>query len=69
MKARRALHCGSPKTAARAASVRGDEFQYMYSLLTTENQASGLFVYFSDPFIRSMVGPKTKILQLRRHQA
>ena len=57
------------KDRGKGSLGKSDEFQYMYSLLTTENQASGLFVYFSDPFIRSMVGPKTKILQLRRHQA
>ncbi|MEE8153557.1 MAG: hypothetical protein V3T53_01205, partial [Phycisphaerales bacterium] len=36
---------------------KSDEFQYMYGLLPPEPGVQGLFVYFSDPFIRSMVGP------------
>ncbi|MEE4376856.1 MAG: hypothetical protein V2J55_04995 [Candidatus Competibacteraceae bacterium] len=43
------------------------ELRYMLSLLPGEEQ--GLYVYFSDPFIRAMLGPESKIAQLRRQQA
>ena len=44
---------------------RSDEFRYMLSKLppTPDTQA---YVYFSDPFIRRLVGPQVKIAQLRR---
>ena len=44
---------------------RSDEFRYMLAKLppTPDTQA---YVYFSDPFIRRLVGPQVKIAQLRR---
>ncbi len=47
---------------------RSAEFRYMLSQQPIEEQTS-MYVYFSDPFIRRMVGPKVKIGQLRRLQA
>lgn len=44
------------------------EFRYMLEQLPLV-QGNGLYVYFSDPFIRAMVGPQVKIAQLRRSQA
>ena len=45
------------------------EFRYMLSLLPPKPEQRGAFVYLSDPFVREMVGPRTKIAQARRHQA
>jgi len=59
------------------ASVAGDgqsslgqsaEFRYMLTQLPIEEQTRSFF-YFSDPFIRRLVGPQVKIAQLRRLQA
>ena len=47
---------------------RSDEFQYMLQRLPIEQDTQAYF-YFSDPFIRRLVGPRTKIAQLRRMQA
>ena len=47
---------------------QSDEFKYMLTQLPIE-QKSHSFFYFSDPFIRNLVGPQVKIAQLRRLQA
>ncbi len=44
------------------------EFRYMLNRLPIETQTA-VYAYFSDPFIRRLVGPQTKIAQLRRLQA
>ena len=44
------------------------EFKYMLTQLPIEKKSHSFF-YFSDPFIRNLVGPKVKIAQLRRLQA
>ena len=41
------------------------EFRYMLTKLPIENSTNA-FAYFSDPFIRRMVGPEVKIPQYRR---
>ncbi len=45
-----------------------DEFRYMLSKLPLKKSTWG-YVYFSDPFIRRLVGPAVKIGQLRRIRA
>ncbi|MBT5230507.1 MAG: hypothetical protein HOM11_09560 [Methylococcales bacterium] len=45
------------------------EFQYMNHVLPTQQDTSGFYAYLSDPFIRKMISPTTKILQLRRSLA
>lgn len=47
---------------------RSAEFRYMLTQQPIEDQTE-MYVYFSDPFIRRMVGPEIKIGQLRRLQA
>ena len=47
---------------------RSFEFQYMQQQIGVEEQTQAYF-YFSDPFIRRLVSPETKIAQLRRMQA
>ena len=42
-----------------------DEFRYMLTQLGITNKTRG-YAYFSDPFVRRLVGPKVKIGQLRR---
>ena len=44
------------------------EFRYMLTQLPIEDETRSYF-YFSDPFIRRLVGPQVKIAQLRRLQA
>ena len=44
---------------------RSDEFRYMLTQLPI-NDDTRMFAYFSDPFIRRLVGPQTKIAQVRR---
>lgn len=44
------------------------EFKYMLTKLPIEKKSHSFF-YFSDPFIRHLVGPQVKIAQLRRLQA
>ncbi len=45
--------------------ARSAEFRYMLSKVPLQERTRAL-VYFSDPFIRRLVGPETKIGQLRR---
>ena len=47
---------------------RSDEFLYMQQQLGI-NEATQAYLYLSDAFIRRLVGPETKIAQLRRMQA
>jgi HEAT repeat protein len=47
---------------------RSDEFLYMQQQLGIE-EATEAYLYLSDAFIRRLVGPETKIAQLRRMQA
>lgn len=47
---------------------RSAEFRYMLTQLPIERRTRSFF-YFSDPFIRRLVGPQVKIAQLRRLQA
>ena len=42
-----------------------DEFRYMLTQLGISNKTRG-YAYFSDPFVRRLVGPRVKIAQLRR---
>lgn len=47
---------------------KSPEFRYMLQKLPVE-ESTRLYAYLSDPFIRELIGPKTKIGQLRRMQA
>ena len=47
---------------------RSAEFRYMLTQLAPGAQTR-MYAYFSDPFIRRLVGPAVKIAQLRRLQA
>jgi hypothetical protein len=47
---------------------KSDEFRYMLTQLPPE-KGTRVFAYISDPFIRRLVGPATKIAQLRRISA
>ncbi|MDT8389262.1 MAG: hypothetical protein RRC34_01990 [Lentisphaeria bacterium] len=55
------------KIAAKGADSLGqsDEFKYMLTQLP-ETENTTVYAYFSDPFIRRLVGPDVKIAQLRR---
>jgi hypothetical protein len=53
---------GNPSAASLGRSA---EFRYMLTELPVKAETRA-FVYFSDPFIRRMVGPALKIGQLRR---
>ena len=57
------------KNGGRGSLGESAEFRYMLTLLSPPTDVSGMFIYFSDPFIRAMVGPRKKIAQLRRQQA
>ena len=50
---------------SRDSLGRSDEFQYMLQRLPVADTTQAYF-YFSDPFIRELVGPQIKIAQLRR---
>jgi HEAT repeat protein len=52
----------------RASLGQSAEFQYMLQQLPLTAQTRSYF-YFSDPFIRRIVGPRVKIAQLRRMRA
>ena len=47
---------------------RSSEFRYLSHRLPIEEK-TGAYVYFSDAFIRSLIGPKIKIAQWRRSMA
>ena len=47
---------------------RSTEFRYMLTKLPVTEATRG-YAYFSDPFIRRLVGPRMKIAQLRRVEA
>ncbi len=47
---------------------KSEEFRYMLTQLAPTEKTKS-FIYFSDPFIRQLVGPQTKIGQYRRLQA
>ncbi len=52
---------GTPKLG------ESDEFAFVRTLMPWEQaDEENVFVYFSDPFIRSLVGPQTRIVQSRR---
>src|SRR6266536_2644266 len=51
-----------------ASLGRSAEFRYMLTQLPLKKDTRAL-IYFSDPFIRRMVGPAVKIGQLRRMRA
>ena len=52
--------------AGRTPSLgKSDEFRYMLTKLAPTSRTR-MFAYFSDPFIRRLVGPEVKIGQLRR---
>ncbi len=59
---------GLHQKAGRGSLGQSAEFQYMLQQLPVTGQTQA-YVYFSDPFIRHLVGPATKIAQLRRLQA
>ncbi|MCF7975427.1 MAG: hypothetical protein K9N55_16540 [Phycisphaerae bacterium] len=52
----------------RGSLGQSDEFRYMLTQLPL-TQRTRCYVYVSDPFIRSLVSPATKIAQLRRLKA
>jgi HEAT repeat protein len=52
----------------RGSLGQSTEFQYMMQQLPLA-ESSQAYLYFSDPFIRHLVDPATKIAQLRRMQA
>lgn len=52
----------------RGSLGRSAEFRYMLTQQPIEDQTQ-MYVYFSDSFIRRLVGPEVKIGQLRRLQA
>ena len=54
--------------AGHGSLGQSTEFQYMMQQLPVTEQTQA-YLYFSDPFIRHLVGPATKIAQLRRMQA
>jgi hypothetical protein len=47
---------------------RSAEFRYMLTQLPVQKETR-MFVYFSDPFVRRLVGPRVKLAQRRRIQA
>lgn len=54
---------------ASAASLGStDEFRYVRTLFESGADEEEVFVYLSDPFIRNLVGPASKITELRRRQ-
>jgi len=59
---------GASRDNARASLGRSAEFRYMLTRLPVGPETR-LYAYFSDPFIRRLVGPAVKIGQLRRLQA
>ncbi len=54
--------------AAKNSLGQSTEFKYMLTQLPIEKKTRSFF-YFSDPFIRHLVGPGVKIAQMRRLQA
>lgn len=42
------------------------EFKYIRSVFPASKETESVFFYLSDPFIRNLVGPKSKILEQRR---
>jgi len=56
-----ALHAND----GRNSLGESDEFRYMLTKLGITDKTRG-YAYFSDPFVRNLVGPKVKIGQLRR---
>jgi len=55
-------------SAGKGSLGQSAEFRYMLTQLPVE-AATRAYVYFSDAFIRRLVGPRMKIAQLRRMQA
>jgi HEAT repeat protein len=53
---------------SRESLGQSAEFRYMLGQLPPQKETQAYF-YFSDPFLRNLVGPATKIGQLRRMQA
>ncbi len=53
------------ETDGKNSLGESDEFRYMLTKLGITNKTRG-YAYFSDPFVRRLVGPKVKIGQLRR---
>lgn len=43
-----------------------EEFKYIRSVFPAGKETESVFIYLSDPFIRNLVGPKSKILEQRR---
>jgi len=56
------------KNKGRGSLGLSDEFRYMQILLPAK-QKQAAYLYLSDPLIRKMVGPRTKIAQYRRSVA
>ena len=56
------------KAAGRGSLGHSAEFRYMLTQLPVKRETR-LYAYFSDPFVRHLVGPETKLAQLRRVQA
>lgn len=53
------------KNSGKGSLGKSAEFRYMLTQLPLEKQTR-VYAYFSDPFIRNLVGPSTKIAQARR---
>ncbi|MCP4104989.1 MAG: hypothetical protein GY749_05565 [Desulfobacteraceae bacterium] len=56
------------KNAGKGSLGQSDEFRYMLTQLPLTKDTR-MYAYLSDPFIRKLVGPSTKIGQLRRMNA
>lgn len=50
----------------RQSLGQSTEFKYIRSLMPCDDKAEDVFVYFSDPFIRKMIGSEIRISQHRR---
>ncbi len=46
--------------------AESDDFRYMRTIFVQDSSEEDIFIYFSDPHIRSLVGPRWKIGEARR---
>ncbi len=53
-------------SASQSRLGETDEFAYVRSLMPMNQHHEDVFVYFSDPFIRNLVGPRLRLTQRRR---
>jgi len=59
-----AMQPGSAEVGERLGDT--DEFKYIRTLMPEGDKLEDALIYFSDPFIRRLVGPKTKLTERRR---